>query len=160
MFILEFTHFRPQDGFSPIVGRMVLSRVSDAVSRCSSFIIIAFHLLLIYTIRICWPFETDQPAAAAHLTHNLKVAFELIEVRTGEKGLKPIFRTGRKAKGTREAVGVEIREIIDSCRSEQGDMIRKNAEGIREKFSKTWEADGAGRREFLSFLTNYNVKLA
>ncbi|KDR78382.1 hypothetical protein GALMADRAFT_138474 [Galerina marginata CBS 339.88] len=104
---------------------------------------------------IAWPFGSDQPSAAAHLTENLNVAFELIEVRTGENGLKPLLRNGRAAKGTREAVGVEIREVIDSCRGQKGKELRENAEEIRTKFAEAWQENGASRKELHTFLAKY-----
>ena len=82
--------------------------------------------------RICWPISADQSAAAVHLTENLNVGFELFQVRTGD-GLKPIARrkgglgVNNTPEGTREAVGVEIRQIIDLTRSEKGWEMRRNA---------------------------------
>ena len=79
--------------------------------------------------RICWPISADQSAAAVHLTENLNVGFELFQVRTGD-GLKPIARrkgglgVNNTPEGTREAVGVEIRHIIDLTRSEKGWEMR------------------------------------
>ena len=93
-------------------------------------------------------------AAAAHLSENLNVAFELFQVRTGN-GLKPLARNGLAAKGTREAVGIEIRQTIDLCRSEKGRVMRSNAEKIKEKFAKAWEDDGAARQEIRNFLHKY-----
>ncbi|KAH9476166.1 UDP-glucosyltransferase 45 [Psilocybe cubensis] len=109
---------------------------------------------------ICWPFEADQPAAAAHLSENLKVAFELLEVRTGERGLKPLLRNGRQAKGTREAVGIEIRDVLDACRGEKGAELRKNAQAIKAKFDKTWQADGISRKDFNACLEQYGIHLS
>ncbi|KDR73135.1 hypothetical protein GALMADRAFT_721979 [Galerina marginata CBS 339.88] len=105
---------------------------------------------------IAWPFEADQPAAAAYLTENLNVAFELIEVRTGERGLKPLHRNGRAAKGTRDAVGVELRDVIDACRGEKGEELRKNAEDIKAKLFEAWQEDGVSRKELQAFLENFN----
>ncbi|KDR69167.1 hypothetical protein GALMADRAFT_145572 [Galerina marginata CBS 339.88] len=104
---------------------------------------------------VAWPFEADQPAAAAHLTENLNVAIELIEVRTGEHGLKPLLRNGRAAKGTREAVGLEIREVIDSCRGAKGKELRKNAEDMQSKFAEAWQDNGISRKELRAFLGKY-----
>ena len=104
--------------------------------------------------RICWPISADQPAAAAHLTENLNVAFELFQVRTGD-GLKPLARNGVAAEGTREAVGIEIRRTIDLCRSEKGKEMKSNAEKLKVKFAQTWEEGGMGRREILKFLDKY-----
>ena len=108
--------------------------------------------------RICWPISVDQPAAAAHLTENLNVAFELYQVRTGD-GLKPLARNGLAAEGTREAVGIEIRQTIDLCRSEKGQVMRNNAEQLKLKFAKTWEDDGIARQEIRKFLHKYTSTL-
>ena len=104
--------------------------------------------------RICWPITADQPAAAAHLTGNLNVAFELFQVRTGD-GLKPLARNGLAAEGTREAVGIEIRQIIDLCRCEKGQVMRSNAEQLKLKFAKAWEDDGIARQEIRKVLRKY-----
>ncbi|KDR73134.1 hypothetical protein GALMADRAFT_721937 [Galerina marginata CBS 339.88] len=106
---------------------------------------------------IAWPFEADQPAAAAYLTENLNVAFELIEVRTGERGLKPLHRNGRAAKGTRRAVGVEIRDVLDACRGKKGEELRRNAEDIKAKLLEAWQEGGVSRKELQAFLENLNV---
>ncbi|PPQ89615.1 hypothetical protein CVT25_012532 [Psilocybe cyanescens] len=108
---------------------------------------------------ICWPFEADQPAAAAHLSLNLKVAFELIEVRTSENGMKPLLRSGRRPSGTREAVGVEIRQVIGSCRGEKGQELRKNATILKAELSRAWERDGISRSELLRFSEKHNLQL-
>jgi hypothetical protein len=105
--------------------------------------------------RICWPFVFDQPAAAAHVTENLNVAFELFQVRSGQ-GLKgPVARNGLVPEGTRLAVGIELRQTIDLCRSEKGQELRSNAEKFKVKIKKAWEEDGASRKEIRSFLHKY-----
>jgi len=113
---------------------------------------------------ICWPFSFDQPVAAAHVAENLKVAFELFQVRTGQ-GLKgPVARNKNLNKlvvvpeGTRHAVGIEIRHTIDLCRSEKGQELRSKAEKIKVKIMKAWEEeDGVAREEIRSFLHKYSV---
>jgi hypothetical protein len=110
-----------------------------------------------FFVRICWPFSADQPAAAAHVTENLNVAFELFQVRTGGDGLKPMHRNGLVPEGTREAVGIEIRQTIDSCRSEKGREMRSEAEKFRVKFAKAWEEDGIARQEIRKFLHNFKL---
>ncbi|KAF8965577.1 CobB/CobQ-like glutamine amidotransferase domain-containing protein [Flammula alnicola] len=103
---------------------------------------------------ICWPFDADQPGGAAHLTVNINVAFELIEVRTSEEGMKPMLRHGRAPKGTREAVGDEMRQVIDDCRGPKGETMRQNAEQLKKKFARSWEEGGEGKRELQAFLEN------
>ena len=104
--------------------------------------------------RICWPFAIDQPATAAHLTENLKVAFELFQVRSGN-GLKLLARNGLAAEGTREAMGIELRHTIDLCRSEKGQEMRSNAEQLKVKFAQAWGDDGMARQEIRKFLQKY-----
>ena len=106
------------------------------------------HLGVLPFRRICWPITADQPAAAAHLTENLKVAFELYQVRTGD-GLKPLARNGLAAEGTREAVGIEMRQTIDLCRSEKAQVMRSYGEELKVKFAKD---DGIARQEIRKFL--------
>ena len=97
----------------------------------------------------------DQPYAAAHVTENLHAAFELFQVRSGEEGLKPLHRNGLTPAGTREAVGIEIRQTIDLCRSEKGQELRSNAKKLKVMFSKAWDEDGAAREEMRKFLHKY-----
>ncbi|PPQ96417.1 hypothetical protein CVT26_005096 [Gymnopilus dilepis] len=104
---------------------------------------------------IAWPIETDQPGAAAHLTENLDVAFELIEVRSGQHGLKPMLRSGRVAKGTREAVAAELREVLDACRGARGAELRRNAEAMKGKFTAAWQDNGDSRKEWHKFQSKY-----
>ena len=104
--------------------------------------------------RIFWPLVGDQPFAAAHVTENLHAAFELFQVRSGD-GLKPVHRNGLIPAGSREAVGVEVRQTIDLCRSEKGQEIRSNAEKLKVKFAKAWEEDGDARQEMRKFLLKY-----
>ncbi|KAH9478360.1 UDP-glucosyltransferase 45 [Psilocybe cubensis] len=108
---------------------------------------------------ICWPFKFDQSPASAYLSECLQAAFELVEVRTGESGMKPMFRHGRKPQGTLEAVGAEIREVLDACRGEKGSVLRRNAEDMKLKFSKSWGPDGHSRRNFDDFLRKFELNL-
>ena len=96
----------------------------------------------------------DQPFSAAHVTENLHAGFELFQLRSGD-GLKPVHRNGFTPAGTREAVGIELRETIDLCRSEKGQEIRSNAEKLKIKFANAWEEDGAARKEIRKFLHKY-----
>ncbi|KAG5650748.1 hypothetical protein H0H81_011179, partial [Sphagnurus paluster] len=103
---------------------------------------------------IFWPFEADQPSAAAHVTENLRAGFELLEVRTG-RGLGPIHRNGKIPKGTREAVGEEIRRVLDACQSKEGAEMRANAERIKTEFKLAWEEGGHAKLAMRHFLEDY-----
>ncbi|KAF9554030.1 UDP-Glycosyltransferase/glycogen phosphorylase [Agrocybe pediades] len=103
---------------------------------------------------IAWPFEADQPATAYQLT-SMNLAIELLEVRVGEHAVKPLRRNGKAAKGTREAVGAEIRSVIDLCRGEKGIAMKENAEKMKEEMKKAWSVDGPARKEVNAFLSSY-----
>ena len=135
---------------------MVLPNLLGAVSLCKIVLRFITHLGVCLPFRrICWPITADQPAAAAHLTENLNVAFELFQVRTGN-GLKPLARNGLTPEGTREAVGIEIRQTIDLCRSGKGQEMRSDANKFKVKFAKAWEEDG--RQEIRRFLHNMSYQ--
>lgn len=103
---------------------------------------------------IFWPFEADQPTGAAHVTENLKAGIELFEVRSG-RGLGPIYRNGKTPKGTREAVGEEIRRVLDICKGKEGDQMRRNAERLKVEFRNVWEKGGSAILEVQKFLKDY-----
>ena len=113
-----------------------------------------FTFFFFFFGRIFFPLLADQPVAAAHVTENLHAAFELFQVRSGE-GLKPLHRNGLTPAGSREAVGIEVRQTIDLCRSEKVQEIRSNAEKLKLEFTKAWEEDGAARQEIRKFLHKY-----
>ncbi|OCH85806.1 UDP-Glycosyltransferase/glycogen phosphorylase [Obba rivulosa] len=98
------------------------------------------------TPMICWPYQGDQPVNAAHLVDNLDVAYELIEVRTGEHALKPIYRTGRVPKGTVEAVHEEAREILAKAFKEDGARKRANMKRLQHSVAQAWQDDGPSQR--------------
>ena len=151
---------RQLDGSLPTVVLIALLNPLGVVSPCKIFVRFTSHLGVYLIQRICWPITADQPAAAAHLTENLNVAFELFQVRTGD-GLKPLARNGLAPEGTREAVGIEIRQTIDLCRSEKGRVMRGNAEQLKLKFAKAWEDDdGTARQEMRKVLHKYTWNLS
>ena len=68
-----------------------------------------------------------------------------------------MHRNGLAPQGTREAVGIEMRQTIDLCRSEKGQEMRKNAEEFKVKFAKAWDDDGPARWEMRNFLAKYKL---
>ncbi|KAJ7242110.1 hypothetical protein C8J57DRAFT_1477611 [Mycena rebaudengoi] len=92
---------------------------------------------------VCWPFEGDQPEAALHLTHNLNVAFHLIEIRTG-KGKLPLLN-GKVPQGTRAAVGAEFRSVVDDFRGSVGEEKKRNAQRMKVEYARAWEEGGSAR---------------
>ncbi|KAF8204107.1 UDP-Glycosyltransferase/glycogen phosphorylase [Pholiota molesta] len=105
---------------------------------------------------IGWPFMADQPIGFAQLAEQKGVAVELVEVRTGALGLRPIHRLGGRAPaGTREAVAREIRAVIDEVRGARGAEMGRNAGRVREAILQTWEEGGVGKQELRAFLKKF-----
>ena len=107
-------------------------------------------------VRICWPFNADQPANAAHLVDNLDVAYELMEVRTGD-GLKPIFRNGKVATGTLEAVREEALRVLDNAFSADGERKRANLIKLRDAINDSWKEGGIARNSMSALIEALSV---
>ncbi|KDR66298.1 hypothetical protein GALMADRAFT_1162382 [Galerina marginata CBS 339.88] len=101
---------------------------------------------------IAWPLMFDQPGNAAHISLSLDVAFQLIQVRTGKEGLKPLHRTGTPPVGDCESVAVEARDILRRMKGAEGDRKRKNAEGVRDKLGRARKGAGDGQEDFKRLL--------
>ncbi|KAF8586996.1 glycosyltransferase family 1 protein [Ramaria rubella] len=104
---------------------------------------------------IAWPIDADQPENATHLTLNLDVAFELIEVRTGP-GLKPLYR-GVTPAGTVEAVKREANDVVRRLQGPEGARKRKNAEAMKDRLAGEWEEGGNALTDLRKFLTDTSV---
>ncbi|KAI0071139.1 UDP-Glycosyltransferase/glycogen phosphorylase [Panus rudis PR-1116 ss-1] len=96
---------------------------------------------------ICWPCNADQPLNAARLSINLNVAYELLEVRTGDKGLRPLYRTGKAPRGTIEAVREEAGAILDNAFGSDGKTKRANIERLRDEVLSAWGENGSAKRD-------------
>ncbi|KAF5311788.1 hypothetical protein D9619_003782 [Psilocybe cf. subviscida] len=107
---------------------------------------------------IAWPFMGDQPHNAAHLSENLKAAIELVEVRTGEHGLKPLRRNGRAAKGTRAAVHEEFLGVIEDIRGAKGAELRATVESLSGEYAKAWDEEGDAKLELQAFLKRFVLR--
>ena len=82
-----------------------------------------------------------------HLTDNLRIAYELVEVRTGEHATKPIYRTGRCPTGTPEAVRAEIADVLEKAFGTDGEEKRANVLKLREEVLKAWEPEGSSHKD-------------
>lgn len=117
--------------------------------------IIRDHLHNLYPlIRICWPFEGDQPVNSALLSTTHDAAFELFEVRSGEHGLKTIHRRGPDASplsGTDDAAQREIRDVLTRARGPDGARKRANAMRLSEAINRGWDDGGDCQVELETF---------
>ena len=103
------------------------------------------------SIRIVWPISADQPLNAIHLSENLDVGFELIEVRHGV-GAGKIYRNGRVPVATVDAVKAEMRDVLERAYGEEGARKRANVLSVQKKLQAAWAEDGIARREVEAFL--------
>ncbi|TFK84851.1 glycosyltransferase family 1 protein [Polyporus arcularius HHB13444] len=101
--------------------------------------------------QILWPFSTDQPPNAVHLSENLGIAYELMEVRVGY-GLKPIYRTGKRPVGTTDAVKEEAREVLSKAFGEDGSRKRARVLELRKAIRAEHEQGGHARRDLQAFI--------
>lgn len=88
--------------------------------------------------RICWPFHADQPANAVNVTDIHNIAYELLEVRTGN-GLKPRYRTGQAPVGTLNAVREEAHQVLDKAFGEDGAKKRANVKKLQQQVLAAWD---------------------
>lgn len=102
-----------------------------------------------------------------HLTDNLDIAYELLEVRNGI-GLGPIFRTGKKPVGTVDAVRGELKDVLVRAFGADGEAKRQRLLDMRAKLQQAWadvgsegdELRGIARKEVQAFLDDVYVHSA
>lgn len=102
--------------------------------------------------RILWPFIGDQPLNAIYMSDVLKIAYELIEVRSGPSGLHPIYRNGKTPVGTTEAMKEELRAVLGKAFGEDGAQKRQKVLALRERVNRDWAEGGASLRDVSAFL--------
>ena len=100
---------------------------------------------------ICWPFGAEQPVNALHITHNLDVAYELFEVRSGH-GLKPLHRTAAAPIATEESLRAEANEVLERAFGEDGARKRANVAKLSAAFKEMWSEQGPSRLALVRFL--------
>ncbi|OSC96929.1 glycosyltransferase family 1 protein [Trametes coccinea BRFM310] len=100
---------------------------------------------------ILWPITVDQAPNAVHLTYNVEMAYELMEVRTGV-GAGPLRRTGKAPLGTLDAVRDELRDVVGKAFGPDGTTKRQRLLGLRDTLEKAWTEGGIARQEVGQFL--------
>ncbi|KAF8327593.1 uncharacterized protein EI90DRAFT_3126930 [Cantharellus anzutake] len=98
---------------------------------------------------VLWPCMTDQPIASMNLTLNWKLAFELIQVRTGPGAGKPTYR-GIQHENSIEAVKREMAETWKLMRGPEGRGVRERVNQMGENFEQSWK-NGLARENMRQF---------
>ncbi|KAK7437849.1 hypothetical protein VKT23_018286 [Stygiomarasmius scandens] len=116
---------------------------------------------MVYQVpQIYWPQAADQPPNAATVTFEHKAGFELIQVRTGERGTgRPYRFKDADLKDvptfTVEAVREEIRDVLNKLKSDEGLVVRKNFEKMSKEFLSGWDEGGEARDSVERFLRKF-----
>ncbi|KAI0644656.1 UDP-Glycosyltransferase/glycogen phosphorylase [Trametes meyenii] len=100
---------------------------------------------------IMWPFGGDQPLNAVHIAEQLKIGYELVEVRTGY-GTRARRRDGRKPVGTIEALKAEARDVLAKAFGPDGAEKRKRLEVLTQAIGNEWKEGGSALRDVSAFL--------
>ena len=101
--------------------------------------------------QIVWPFTTDQPLVAVHITNVHETGYELLEVRSGY-GLKKIYRTGYTPLGTLDAVREEARDVLMRAFGEDGKKKRERLQEVRAAILREWDEGGTSKENMVKFL--------
>ncbi|KAL0580554.1 hypothetical protein V5O48_001462 [Marasmius crinis-equi] len=107
---------------------------------------------------ICWPMAVDQPFNAVLITLKHRAGFELISVRTGDKGMRRPYRFEQNApepQFTVEAVKNEFRQVLSKLSGEEGRLVRQNADRISGSIDELWEGSGEASLDFGRLLKKY-----
>ncbi|KAE9405261.1 UDP-Glycosyltransferase/glycogen phosphorylase [Gymnopus androsaceus JB14] len=107
---------------------------------------------------ILWPMSADQPINAATLTLIHKAAFELIGVRAGTDGTKPLLRfkdTSYKPSFTVEGVKKEFELLLEKIKGEEGKLVRQNFEVLSDKVGKSWDDGEESKTDLDNFLAKF-----
>ncbi|KAI5116141.1 hypothetical protein M0805_006322 [Coniferiporia weirii] len=104
---------------------------------------------------ICWPYDFDQPynAMLVSLVHD--IGYELMQVRSGEKGLKKAHRAASEddnPKGEESAWRAEMRDVLTRARGADGERKRGNAQKMKLRVVESWKEGGSAREAFHDFL--------
>nr|VWO96367.1 N/A [Ganoderma boninense] len=106
--------------------------------------------------QIVWPFGSDQALNAVIVSEKLHIGYELVEVRSGANGLKPICRSGRVPAGTLAAVRAEARDVLSKAFGAQGEKMDVKMQArvaqVRKAVLGEWEEGGASRCDVVAFL--------
>ncbi|EIW63128.1 UDP-Glycosyltransferase/glycogen phosphorylase [Trametes versicolor FP-101664 SS1] len=101
---------------------------------------------------ILWPFGGDQPLNAVHISEQLKVGYELIEVRTGVAGRHTIYGKGRAPVGSIEAIKAEVRDVLTKAYGPDGAEKRQRLVALTRDVTHEWEEGGSALRDVRAFL--------
>ncbi|KAF5372087.1 hypothetical protein D9758_004960 [Tetrapyrgos nigripes] len=110
--------------------------------------------------QIFWLFGGDQPYNSLVISDNHKAGFELINVRTGENGTKPVYRfkdlpDSQQPTFTVDAVRDEVRGLLAKLKGAEGQEKRKNFQKLGAAFLEGWSKDGEARASMEKFLKKY-----
>ncbi|KIK52853.1 glycosyltransferase family 1 protein [Collybiopsis luxurians FD-317 M1] len=108
---------------------------------------------------IYWPYSADQPYNAARTCqHN--AGFELVEVRTGERGTQRPYRAKDRLESQSPSFSVsaardEFRQLLGRIEGDEGRVIRANFERLGQLMDKTWNEGNEAKKNLNAFLQRF-----
>ncbi|KIK52859.1 glycosyltransferase family 1 protein [Collybiopsis luxurians FD-317 M1] len=106
---------------------------------------------------IYWPFAFDQPYNAARTCrHN--AGFELIEVRTGERGTRRPYRfqdDTQLPSFTLSAAREEFKLLLQRIQGDEGLQVRANFEHLDRMMDETWHEGHEANENLEAFLQRF-----
>ncbi|KAG8879662.1 hypothetical protein FRB98_005572 [Tulasnella sp. 332] len=92
---------------------------------------------------ILWPIAFDHPYISAVVTREAKVAFELLQVRTGVNVGRPTAGTGTTVTGTDASIREEMRSVFEAMSGQAGKELRDNVKVLQKVFRDSHKSGGA-----------------
>ncbi|CAE6436099.1 unnamed protein product [Rhizoctonia solani] len=94
---------------------------------------------------IFWPFSSDQPTNAMQIATVHDCGFELLQVRTGP-AKSTAYQNGQEIEivGTDDAVGSEMKQILEFSKGPRGEHQRMNARLLGRVIADSLEQGGSG----------------
>ncbi|KAH7322137.1 hypothetical protein B0J17DRAFT_772848 [Rhizoctonia solani] len=101
---------------------------------------------------ICWPFASDHPTNIMHIANVHDCGFELLQVRTGP-AKSTAYQNGQDIEivGTDDAVGREMKQILELSKGPRGEHQRVNARLLGKVISDSLEGGGSGDQSLEKF---------
>ena len=81
--------------------------------------------------------------------------YELLEVCTGEHGLKTIYRTGKAPEGTVDAMRREMTDVLTKASGEDGEKKRAKMQVLQSSVMQAWAENGPAKLAMESFLDSH-----
>ena len=81
------------------------------------------------------------------MSHTLRIAYELLAIRTGPLGLLPLHRLGSAPAASLDDVRREARDVLGRAFGAEGVEVRERVRALSGRIAGAWEEGGEARGE-------------